>query len=98
MIWLAKNDQVATVIGIDESHYTLAAYATAEDQRSGAPLQQWRLPGTPNSTDILAALGDGWTNESVDLPVERAVPPNVSARQIRLYLVALPRYHHCARK
>jgi hypothetical protein len=88
MIWFTHSDaSVATVISISERDYTLASYASAGQQRTGVPLQQWTLIGTPNSTDITSALGDGWTNESVDLPVERSVPASVSARQIRLWLV-----------
>lgn len=87
MIWFTREQEVATVVGIDETHYTLAAYASQEEQRMGAPTQQWRLIGQPNQTDILAALGVGWINESVGLPIERAVPQSVSARQIRLWLI-----------
>jgi hypothetical protein len=87
-IWFAGIEgAVATVISISESDYILAAYSSAQEQRTGAPTSQWTLIGTPNSTDILSALGDGWTNESVDLPVERSVPASVTARQIRLWLV-----------
>jgi hypothetical protein len=87
-IWFAGIEgAVATVISISESDYILAAYSSAQEQRTGAPTSQWTLVGKPNSTDIMAALGAGWLNESVDLPVERSVPPSVSARQIRLWLV-----------
>lgn len=87
-IWFTGSDgAVATVISISESDYILAAYSSAQEQRTGAPAAQWTLVGRPNSTDILSALGDGWANESVDLPVERSVPSSVSARQIRLWLV-----------
>jgi hypothetical protein len=87
-IWFAGIEgAVATVISISESDYILAAYSSAQEQRTGAPTSQWTLIGTPNSTDILSALGDGWTNESADLPVERSVPASVTARQIRLWLV-----------
>jgi hypothetical protein len=87
-IWFAGIEgAVATVISISESDYILAAYSSAQEQRTGAPTSQWTLIGTPNSTDILSALGDGWTNESVDLPVERSVPASVTARQIRIWVV-----------
>jgi hypothetical protein len=87
-IWFAGIEgAVATVISISESDYILAAYSSAQEQRTGAPVAQWTLVGRPNSTDILSALGDGWTNESVDLPVERSAPASVTARQIRLWLV-----------
>lgn len=88
MIWFTKDDgSVATVVAIDDGWYALESYASSEDQRTCRPIRQWRLVGNPNATDIMAALGEGWENDSTDLPEQRSVPKTVTARQLRLWMV-----------
>lgn len=85
--WFTNNGKVATVISISENDYILATYLSANEQKTGSPNQQWVLKGKPNSTDIMNTLGDGWENNSIDLPVEGYFPNTISARQIRLWLI-----------
>lgn len=85
--WFLNNGKVATVISINENNYILAEYASSDSQKTDAPINQWIINGKPNSFDILNALGEGWENHSIDLPSERYIPNNISARQIRLWLI-----------
>lgn len=86
-IWFTNNGKVATVISINEDSYTLAEYASADSQKTDAPIRHWTLKGNPNSTDIFNILGNNWENHSIDLPVEKHIPYSITARQIRLWLV-----------
>lgn len=73
---------------IEDRRYTICEYANRESWRTcQPPAATHRLVGTPNITDCLAALPDGYVYEGGGLPLHNTVPPSVTARQIRLWLV-----------
>lgn len=91
MIAYASEDGFAVVDAISERRYVLNVYGSKECWRTcHAPLATHRLIGTPNASQILTALGNGsWEDVSDEcVPECSSVPPSVTARQIRLWLVS----------
>lgn len=85
---ISPENYVAIVDVITETNYIVRAFESEEAFRTcAAPLSTVTLPGSPNSTDMLAAF-PGYADASDEpLPLVSVVPKSVSARQIRLWLV-----------
>ena len=85
---ISPENNVAIVDVITETNYIVRAFESEEAFRTcAAPLSTVTLPGSPNSTDMLAAF-PGYVDASDEpLPLVSVVPKSVSARQIRLWLV-----------
>ena len=85
---ISPENNVAIVDVITETNYIVRAFESEAAFRTcAAPLSTVTLPGSPNSTDMLAAF-PGYVDASDEpLPLVSVVPKSVSARQIRLWLV-----------
>jgi hypothetical protein len=85
---ISPENNVAIVDVITETNYVVRSFASEDAFRNcAAPLATVTLPGSPNSTDMLAAF-PGYVDASDEpLPLLSNVPKSVSARQIRLWLV-----------
>jgi len=80
----------AVVATIGDRTYTVQEFLSEADFKTGAaPLETYSFLGLPNAADILAALPEGYEDASDEpLPETPSVPPSVTARQIRLWLVS----------
>lgn len=87
MIAAMRGAQLAVVEAIVDRTYVVCVYSDTQARAASTPMDRLELRGTPNATDILAALPPGFV-ASADLPTSASVPPSVTARQIRLWLVA----------
>ena len=85
---ISPENYVAIVDVITETNYVVRSFESEEAFRTcAAPLSIVTLPGSPNSTDMLAAF-PGFVDASDEaLPLVSAVPKSASARQIRLWLL-----------
>jgi hypothetical protein len=90
MITFTHKSRFAVVTAIMDGRYSLEEFSSEQDFRTcQPPLVTHSLRGRPNSTDILAALPDGYAYSGDEpLPDEPSIPDSISARQIRLWLVS----------
>lgn len=84
-----SSDGFAIIQTIEDRKYTLERFNNEEEWRTCQPPQQkYTLIGTPNITDILAVLPNGYqVNEEVELPLKSTPPDSISALQIRKWLI-----------
>lgn len=82
------NQEFARVDTIYERGYTLARYFSKEAANTGEPpIEILQLNGGPSTIACLAALPFGYENDDSGLPEIASPPPNITARQIRLWLI-----------
>ena len=90
MLAARNSEQIAYVDVADDTPgrrmYLVGVYANEAARLSTGQAVHHEFKGTPNATDILAVLGDGWVAEP-DLPLVSSVPATVTAWQIRRWLV-----------
>lgn len=87
MIAAVRGEQLAVVDAIADRTYVVSIYADATARTASSPSDRLELRGTPNAADILTALPAGFIAAD-GLPPAASVPPSITARQIRLWLVA----------
>jgi len=100
MITYTKDNKEAIITSAIDNQWTVSVYESFEHFRTcQTPLEIKTFNGTPNRTQMLQSWPD-WTprvrdpntwevleDSTDDLPLLSAIPKNVSARQIRLWLV-----------
>jgi hypothetical protein len=100
MISYHSGNKEAIITHISNNSWTVSVYESFEAFRScNQPLQVKEFIGSPNRTDMLNFV-PSWTpkvrdantwqileDSTDDLPLLSAIPKNVSARQIRLWLI-----------
>lgn len=100
MITYTKDNKEAIIISAIDNQWTVNVYDSFDHFRTcQAPIETKTFNGTPNRTQMLQSWPD-WTpkvrdpntwevllDSTDDLPLLSAIPKNVSARQIRLWLV-----------
>lgn len=87
----AKNGEKLSFVDVivrdsGQRKYVVGVYADEQSRRNANAYVYHNFLGTPNATDILAVLGEGWVAEP-DLPLLSTVPSSVTAWQIRRWLV-----------
>lgn len=83
------DNEFARVETISERGYTLSRYTSREAANTGAePIETLHLNGGPSISSCLAALPAGYVEDDSGLPEIASPPASVTARQIRLWLVA----------
>ena len=100
MITYIKDNKEAIIISALDNEWIVHVYESFDHFRTcQTPLEIKKFRGTPNRTQMLQSWPD-WTprvrdpntwqvmeDSTDDLPLLSAIPKNVSARQIRLWLV-----------
>ena len=100
MITYTKDNKEAIIISTLNNEWTVSVYESFEHFRTcQTPLETKIFKGTPNRTAILESW-PGWTpkvrdpetwavleDSTDDLPLLSKIPDNISARQIRLWLI-----------
>jgi hypothetical protein len=86
MIAAERGEQLAVVDAIADRTYVVSIYANAAARTASSPSDRLELRGTPNAADILSVLPAGFIAAD-GLPAAASVPPSITARQIRLWLV-----------
>lgn len=88
MINFLSNDGFAVVDIITSINYTVFRFNSEQEWRTcKPPLQSYVLDGSPNKSQILAALPSGFTyNGTVDIPQNPVTQPSLSPEEIRSIL------------
>lgn len=100
MITYVKDDKEAIITSIADNQWTISVYNDFESYRTcQAPLETYALNNNPNK-EYISNLFPGWEkrvrdnnswqiidNSTEDLPDLPSIPKQISARQIRLWLV-----------
>ena len=100
MITYINGKKEAIIVAISDNSWVVEVHNSFSDFMSrSVPIEVRSFTGTPNRSDMLKAW-PGWTprvrddstwnllpDSTDDLPLLSAIPKNVSARQIRLWLV-----------